>query len=119
MAGEARISLHDKYVLVNVKGDPLSPEEIWSTLSKAVERAIESHVDIIIHREKPVKQHASTVDFYHYAVFLSDSAFRNRLALAFPKDMHHDNLDFFGDTLINRGVKFGLFSSMKEALMWI
>jgi len=119
MAGGAEISRHEKYVLVNVEGDSLSPQEIYFTLSKAVEQAVESRLSIVIYREAPVKQQASMVDFYHYGRFLSESAFSSKLALAFPEEMHHDNLDFFVTTSRNRGIRLRLFSTMEEAVNWI
>ncbi len=67
----------------------------------------------------PVRQVASTVNFYYYGELIHMSAFRNKLALVFPKEMHHDNLDFFETTAKNRGVNIELFSAIDEALNWI
>lgn len=119
MSGQIKIKRHKDYFLVHVKGDPLSPHEIESALSKVVAQAIESHLSIIIQREMPVKQRASTIDFYLYAKSLRRSEFRGKLALAFPKEMHHDNLDFFEATARNRGINLTLFSTMEEAVNWI
>jgi hypothetical protein len=119
MNGEATITVQEKYVFVDVKGEPLSPEEIQSTLSKAAKQAVESQLNIIIHRELPVKQKASIINFFYYAEFMSSSVFRNKLALVFPREMHYDNLDFFVTAAKNRGVRLELFSSMEEALDWI
>ena len=120
MPGEARIIVHNKYVLIHVQGDPLSPQDIETTLTKAVEQAIESELNIIIHREMPpVKQLTSTVDFYYYGELLDKSSFRNKLALVFPEKMHHDKLRFFQTTAKNRGINIGLFSAIDEALNWI
>jgi hypothetical protein len=117
--GEARITQNDKCVLVHVQGEPLSPQEIRSTLLIAVKKALESQLCIIIHREVPVKQRASIVNFYYYAKSISESKFRNRLALVFPEEMHHDNLDFFVTTSKNRGINLRLFSKMENATTWI
>jgi hypothetical protein len=119
MLGEAIITQNDKHVLIHVRGDPLSPQEIRSTLSNAVSKALESNLCIIIHREAPVKQRASTVDFYYYAKSLSESKFRNKLALVFPEEMHHDNLKFFETTSRNRGINLILFSKLENATNWI
>ena len=119
MAGEAKITIHDRYVLVSVKGEPLLPQEIKSKLVQAVKKAIESQLSIIINREVPVKQHASVIDFYYYAEFLGGYAFLDKLALVFPEEMHHDNLDFFESAARNRGINLKLFSKMEDALHWI
>jgi hypothetical protein len=119
MVKEAETTFHEKYVLITVIGDPRLPQEIQSLLTTAVEQANESNLNIVIHRELPVKQIASTIDFYQYAVSLGKSRFRNKLALVFPEEMHHDNLDFFETTSRNRGINFKLFSKLEEALSWI
>ena len=69
MSGRATVERHEQYVLVHVEGDPLPPQEIASTLSKATEQAIESQLNVVIFRELPVKQRASLVDFYYYWTF--------------------------------------------------
>ena len=119
MKGQTIISLHDKYILVNVKGDPLSPKEIEDTITKAVTQATQSNLNIIIFRETPVKQKATTVDFYYYAESLNKSNFRRKLALVFPKEMHHDNLDFFETACINRGINLRLFAAQNDGLKWL
>ena len=119
MSEQVKISVHNKYVRVDVEGDPLMPNEIESTISKAIEEALKAKLNIIITREIPVKQRATTVDFYYYGKIFSESGFIKRLALAFPEEMHHDNLDFFETTSRNRGVNFKLFSSVDEALKWV
>ncbi len=119
MVGEAKITLHEKHVLISFEGDSPASEEIKFTLSKAIKEAIESDLNIIIHRGVPLKQSVSTFDLYSYAVLSARSAFRNKLALAFPKEMHHDNLYFFETATGNRGINTRLFSRMGEALKWI
>lgn len=119
MAGEAEITLRDTYVLVHVQGDPLLAREIELTLLKATEQANDSNLDIIIFREAPVKQHASVIDFYYYAQSVRKSGFRKKLAVVFPEEMHHDNLDFFVTASRNQGINIRLFSSMEPALTWI
>jgi hypothetical protein len=44
MTGEAELTVHDGYVLVSVKGDPLSSEEIELRLLKVTEQAKEAGV---------------------------------------------------------------------------
>ena len=119
MVGEAKITLHEKHVLISFEGDSLASEEIKFKLSKAIKEAIESDLNIIIHQEVPVKHRISTFDFYSYAELFARSAFRNKLALAFPKEMHHDNLNFFETATKNRGINSRLFFRMGEALKWI
>ena len=119
MTGQAKISLFEKYVLVNVTGEPLLPDEIASTITKAVTKAVQSKSNILIFRDMPVRQRASTVDFFYYAESLRLSAFRGKLALAFPKEMHNDNLDFFETAAINRGITVKIFSTKEEAHKWI
>ena len=119
MAGETEISLHEKYILVSVKGGPLSPQEINVVITKAVEQANLSKLNILIHRELPVKQIASVIDFYKLGRLLMESSFRNKLALVFPEEMHNDNLDFFETTSTNHGINLKLFSKFDEALDWI
>ena len=109
MRGEAKIALHEKHVLISFEGDSLAAGEIEFGLSKAIEEAIESDPSIIIHLEVPVKQRVSTIDLYCCAAMLARSAFTNKLALAFPKEMHHGNLDFFETASRNRGINARLF----------
>lgn len=119
MAGEASITVRDRYVLVHVTGDPLSSAEVKFTLSKATEQAIESGLDIIVFRETPVEEVGSRINFFHWAECLEDSAFKNRLALVAPDQAHRSDLDFFERVLRNRGIGFRLLSSVEEAIQWI
>ena len=119
MSGQAEISVLEKYVLINVTGDPLLPDEIASTLMEAAAKAVQLKSSILIFRDMPVRQQASTIDFYHYAESLRSSPFRGKLALAFPKEMHTDNLDFFETAAINRGINVKIFSTKEEAHKWI
>jgi hypothetical protein len=120
MVEHARITLHDKYVLVTITGAAFTPAEIQATAAKAIENAIGSQLNIIIHRKSaPVKQRASVVDFYEFAGFLDDSKFIGQIALVFPEEMHQDKLGFLENASRNRGVNFKLFSDMEEALEWI
>ena len=119
MTDRVKITKHDNYVLLNVKGAPLSPEEIQSTLSKAIDIAIESNLNIIINRVKLVRQQASKVSFYQYAQFLNESSFENKLALVFPEELRYYSLDFFELAATNRGVRLKLFSKLEEAINWI
>ena len=119
MRGEAKIALHEKHVLISFEGDSLAAGEIEFGLSRAIKEAIESDLSIIIHGEVPVKQRISIVDLYCCAEMLARSAFKNKLALAFPKEMHNDNLDFFETASRNRGINARLFPGMGEALKWI
>ncbi len=88
-------------------------------MSTAVAQAIESDLSIVIDREMPVKQHPSLVDFYYYADSLGRSEFRRKLALAFPKEVHHDNFDFFVTAAMNRGIKIVLSSTIGDAVDWM
>ncbi len=119
MSGKVKITQRSKYVLVEAEGEPLSPDEIKSTLSQALKIAIKFSLNLMIAREEFVKQSASTVDFYYYAELIAESEFMKKLALVFPKDMHYDNLGFFETTSRNRGINFRLFSSKDDALEWI
>ena len=115
----AEITVQDRYVLMHVEGDPMPPQDIKLALSKAVYQAVKHDLPIMIVREKPVQLIASNVDFFQYGKFLQMSPFKNRLALVFPEEMHHDNLSFFEATVRNRGINVKLFSTINEARNWI
>ena len=66
-----------------------------------------------------MKQLPLTHDFFDFAESLPRSGHWRKLALAFPKEMHDDNLDFFVTAAKNRGVNINLFSSMEKAIDWI
>jgi hypothetical protein len=65
-----------------------------------------------------VKQRASLVDFYYYAQSLLRSGYAYKIALAFPKEMHHDNLDFFVLAAGNQGHRIKLFENVEDAVSW-
>jgi hypothetical protein len=119
MPEQVKIERCKDFIAVHVVGDPLSPQEIESALLAAVAQAIEFDLNIIIQREMPVKQRASTVDFYYYADSLRKLEFKGKLALVFPKEMHRDNLKFFESAARNRGVNLVLFSSQADAVDWV
>ena len=120
MTEQVRITRHDKYVLVSITVAAVSPALIQATLSRAVEEAAEHRLNFIIHRESPsVKPRTSITNLYGFAVFLSSSGFKEKLALVFPGEMRQGNFPFFGDALKNRGVKFRLLSDIEEAIQWI
>jgi hypothetical protein len=119
MSRRAKITLHDKHVLVHVKGDPLLPQEIELTLLEAARQSGDLDLDIIILREAPVIPLASIVDLYYYAKSLAKVGFWNRLALVFPEEMHDDKLHFFVTTSSNRGICAALFFSLEKAVEWI
>ena len=113
------ISLHPRHVLLEVEGYPLSPDEIAEALSAAVDVAIRAELDLVIRRQIPVKQRASTTDFFHFASWLSRSGFTRKIALVFPEEMHADNLDFFVTAATNRGMRVSVFAETDAALEWI
>lgn len=119
MSNEVAITINGNYMLIKVTGEPLSPDKIEKTLSKAFEKAVESDLNIIVHREIPVKQISSTIDFYSCAKLLSKFMFKNKLALVFPEEMHEDNLEFFETTSRNRGINTKLFSTLDTAVDWV
>ena len=119
MSGQIEIERGRDFIAVHVAGESLSPHEIESALLTAIAQAVEFNLSIIIQREAPVKQRASITDFYHYADSLRKTEFKGKLALVFPEEMHHDNLDFFETTAKNRGINIMLFSGMVDAVNWV
>lgn len=74
-------------------------------------------------REVFSKQPATAIDFFDCALFLTEVVrqfeYRNKIALVFPQEMHHNKLDFFTDASSNRGINIKLFSTKKEAHKWL
>ena len=93
MAGKVETTLYDTYLLVHVKGDPLSPEEIAATWRKVLGQATESSLDIIIFQESAVELRPSTLRLHSLTNFLGVSEFKNRLALVAPKEMYANEMD--------------------------
>jgi hypothetical protein len=123
MAGEASITLQSRYLLVNVQGDALPPEEIKLAISTAIKQATKSNLNIVVLREVFSKQPATAIDFFDCALFLTEAVrqfeYRNKIALVFPQEMHYKKLDFFTDASSNRGINIKLFSTKEEAHKWL
>ncbi len=119
LSGRATIEVRDTCVLVSVMGAALSPEDIKSAMVEAVEKCVNDNLDIVIHRDSPVKQVASVFDFHESSEHLVKVSITGKIALVFPKEMQYDNFDFFVQTSVNRGLSVALFTTMEEALAWL
>ena len=119
MSGNVEVSVGPDYVLVELSGAALPPNEIAETVTSVVAEAKRTGLDIVISREMSVKQQANTVDFFYLAKLLEELAFSGKAALVFPSETHEGELDFFVLAARNRGAKVSLFPVMAEALEWI
>ena len=118
MIGQTEITLHDKYILTHVSGDPLPPTEIKMNILKTLELAIESDLNIVFRREEFVKEHATETDFYDFVKLIHQCGFKNKIAVVFPEKMHTDTINVIEIAAKNVGIKCRLFSEMKDALRW-
>ena len=119
MAGKVQTTRQDTHLLVHVKGDPLSPEEVKTTLRTVLTQAAESNLNIVFLQESPGKLSASTLDFFSWANVIGASEFRNKIAVVFPKQMRPNNLEILEDAARNHGISVRLFFFMEEAVEWI
>ena len=118
---EPRFEICDRYVLVSLPDRVLRADEILSTMQSTIEVCRKTRITRgIIYRRRLGEQTASTTSFYHFASFLEkQNLLGYRFALAFPKAMHGDQLQFFQTAAMNRGVTIELFCDLAAAEQWI
>ena len=119
MSDGMKTIVHDKYLLVDIKGERLPEKEMETLFKNAVEQAKSSDLNIIFNIEPPVKQSVSIPSICQYTDFLLWSAFFNKVALIVPPEIDQEKLEFLQTASQNRGVKLKVFSSMSEAIGWI
>jgi hypothetical protein len=119
MTAEVSMTRRDAYLFVHVQGEPLTPEERQSTLTRMLDEVAESDLDIVIHEETFGLQPPDALQYISRANFLGTSDFSQRIAYVPPEQMPPDKLEFVVTAARNHGREIRVFSSVEDAIKWI
>jgi hypothetical protein len=119
MTAEVSMTRRDAYLFVHVQGEPLTPEERQSTLTRMLDEVAESDLDIVVQEETCGVQPPTAWQYISRANFLGTSDFSQRIAYVPPKQMPPDKREFIVNAARNEGLEIRVFSRVEDAIKWI
>ena len=119
MTTEVSMTRRDAYLFVHMQGEPLTPEERRSTLTRVLDEVADSDLDIVVHEETCGVQPPTAWQYISRANFVATSDFRQRIAYVPPEQMPPDKLEFVVNAARNHGLEIRIFSSVQDAIKWI